>query len=80
MPNEKIPYVAPLSVQDLNERCFTSFGGGSTICIRKYRTEQHRGGQFPVVSDEGFILKSKDRLFSDPHLDLNIINQDLVAE
>ena len=57
-------YVAPTSIGELRNICFTSIGSGTTICVKRSCKDQHRGGAINVTPSQGFILKSRERVFA----------------
>ena len=72
--------MVPADKSQRDNICFKLIGEGSTVCVRKNCYQNHRGGQFPVLPGEVYVAKSKDRIFIEPHANINFVDPHLVDE
>ena len=69
-------FIAPNNVTELQDICFKFIGAGQNICIKKNCTNAHKGELAPIVPGEAFILRDKDKIFSFPRVDLNLVEME----
>lgn len=43
-------------------------------------SQTHRGGHFGVLPGEAYVLKSKDKIFTDPHANLNFAEPRIISD
>ena len=57
-------------MEELEKYCFKMIGEGTTACIRKNCTMDHRSGKLlMVLPNEAYVVKTKDRIFVEPRLE-----------
>jgi hypothetical protein len=72
-------FVAPKIVAELQTICCKFIGAGQTICIRKNFTNAYKDVLVPIVPGEAFVMRDKDKIFSCPRVDLNLVAMETVV-
>ena len=73
-------FLVPSNREERDSICFTLIGEGSTVCVRHNCKQKHRGGQFAVLPGEVYVLKTKDKIFMEPHTNVNFLEPRVVTE
>ena len=76
-------FQAPTNMEVFKEFCFERKGRSKNVfCLRRNCTTTHHGDHFimPVAPGEGYVQKDKDSAFCSPHINLALMEEDLVNE
>ena len=73
-------FLVPSDREERDSTCFTFIGEGSTIYVRQNCRQKHRGGQFAVLPGEAYVLKTKDKIFMEPHSNVNFLEPRVVTD
>ena len=72
-------FFVPPDVRELQSHCFKLIGEGSTACIKQHCTQVHRSGKILMpLPGEAYVMKSRDRVFVCPKVNLNFVDSELV--
>lgn len=76
-------FQAPTNMEVFKEFCFEKKGRSKNVfCLRRNCTTTHHGDHFimPVAPGKGYIQEDKDSAFCSPHINLALMEEDLVNE
>ena len=73
-------FVVPDKVTEIKCLCFNTIGSGINIYVRRNCHQSHRGGAHPVVPREAYVMRSRDKIFAKPSIDLDILEPTIVRE